>query len=175
MWESRPKEVKEWKWFFTNGLIDFPSEGLGEFLDDKSKDQRDGGALIYYHVRRGLFIKPQVLVAQLWHAEWWLMEVEDDESHAVYGGLSFYLPLCLHQSLIHSPPTPPQPTNNNLSAFLWAASAQCLSFSCDFSDHQDAGLKGSSVKHQPATTTSCTRQPSEEFGFKALLSPAFSG
>lgn len=107
MWESRPKEVKEWKWFFTNGLIDFPSEGLGEFLDDKSKDKRDGGALIYYHVRRGLFIKPQVLVAQLWHAECWLMEVEDDESHALYGGLSFYLPLCLHQSLIHSPPTPP--------------------------------------------------------------------
>lgn len=43
MWGSRPKEVREWKWFFTNGLIDFPSEGLSEFLDDKSKDKRDGG------------------------------------------------------------------------------------------------------------------------------------
>lgn len=79
------------KWFFTNGFIGFPSEGLGEFLDDKSKDKRDGGRLIYYHVRLGLFIKPQMLVAQLWHAEWWL-DVEDDESHALYGGLSFFLP-----------------------------------------------------------------------------------
>lgn len=32
------------------------------------------------------------------------MKVRDDESHALYGELSFYLPFCLHQSLIHPPP-----------------------------------------------------------------------
>lgn len=36
------REVRDWKWLFTNGLIDFPSEGLDGFLDDKSKDKKGG-------------------------------------------------------------------------------------------------------------------------------------
>lgn len=159
------------KWFFTNGFIGFPSEGLGEFLDDKSKDKRDGGRLIYYHVRLGLFIKPQMLVAQLWHAEWWL-DVENDESHALYGGRSFFCPLSSsvpHPLPSNTPSAQQQPLCLPVSC-IRLASFLLLWF---FSDHQDAGLKGSSVKNQPATTASCTRQPPEELGFKALLSPGF--
>lgn len=88
-------------------------------------------------------------------------------------GFLFIFPSVFISPSSTPPPTPLRPTNNNISSFLWPASTQHLSFSCDFSDHQDAGLKGSSVKHWPATTTSCIRQPSEEFGFKALLSSAF--
>lgn len=90
----------------------------------KQKNRGDGeGGLIYYHVRWGLFIKPQVLVAQLWCAELWLMEVEDDESLALYGALPFYLPLCLHQSLTHSSPNAPSVHQQHQQAL-------CLPLSC---------------------------------------------
>lgn len=52
------------------------------------------------------------------------MEVRDDESHALYGELPFYLPFCLHQSLIQ-PPLPPPAYQQQ--ALCLPASAQCLS------------------------------------------------
>lgn len=50
------------------------------------------------------------------------MEVRDDESHALYGELSFYLPFCLHQSLIQPPP--PSPSLSTTSAL-----PSCISIS----------------------------------------------
>lgn len=145
------KKSKNENDFSQTDLSIYHLEAWMTFWMTKAKTKGIGG-LIYYHVRWGLFIKPQVLVAQLWCAEWWLMEVEDDESHALYGVLSFYLPLCLHQSLTHSSPNTPSAHQQHQQP-LWLP-VSCISSASFFllwffSDHQDADLQGSDHHQQP--------------------------
>lgn len=76
-----------------------------------------------------------------------------------------------HPFLPQHPLSPPTTPSSSLPSFELHQLSIFLS-PVFFSDHQDADLQGS-AKIWPATTTSSTRQPSEEFGFKAFLSPAF--
>lgn len=81
---------------------------------------------------------------------------------------AFVLSSPLSSSVPHSlPPNTPLAQQQPLCLPVTCISTASFFFLCSFSDHQDAGLKESSVKHWPAMTTSC------QVSFKALLSPPF--
>lgn len=120
------REVRDWKWLFTNGLIDFPSEGLGEFLDDISKDKKGGrgAANIASCQTRALH---QVTGAGGTTVTWRMMTDGGErwwEPCPVWR--ASLLSSLLSSSVPHSPPPPPTPAYQQ-QALCLPASAQRLS------------------------------------------------
>lgn len=123
MWGRPKREERERKWLFTNGLIDFPSEGLGEFLDDKNKDKEGGrGAANIVSCQTGAL--HQVTGAGGTTVTWRMTTDEGErwwEPCPVWR--AFLLSCLLSSSVPHSIPPPP-PAHQQQVLCLPAASAQ---------------------------------------------------